>query len=321
MEISVIMPVYNRCFEMKKALESLVAQTFKNFELIIIDDGSTDNILQTIFMYRDILDIKYIRVEHTENIAFLRNLGLRLSSGKYIAILDSDDWCVPNRLYMQYEYLEKHQDVDILATWVHIKNECEHLNNKFLENLYNMEPSESGIIIKFLNEGCCICNSTVMMRKCSVVELGGYDERMHICEDFNLWLRAFIKKFSIKILDKKLVFRIIHKNSVTRGYDGSVKAIRLVIFNKLLYLFQSSIINNKAIIIWGESARSEILVDLLAGFVNKNQVIRVVNVYDKKLPGIVMNSYNLVTTYTLKNSIFEYFDNNNLKIVEDYIYM
>ncbi|HQH29579.1 MAG TPA: glycosyltransferase family A protein, partial [Spirochaetota bacterium] len=236
MEVSVVMPVYNRCAEMKKALDSLTSQTFKNFELIIIDDGSTDNISETLTMYQNTLNIKYTRVEHTGNLAFLRNLSISMSSGKYIAILDSDDWCHPDRLHIQHKYLENNKDVDVLATWVHIINECEKINSHFLEMLYNMKNDRSDIIIKCLNDGCCICNSTVMIRRNKFNELGGYDEKMIICEDFNLWLRALLKGFKFKILEKKLVFRKIHKNSVTRGYDGSSKAIRLVILNKLYYL-------------------------------------------------------------------------------------
>ena len=107
MEISVVIPVYNRADMIVRALDSLVNQTYKDFEVLIIDDGSKDTIKQVVDQYAGNLDIAYYYYDHSGNIAYLRNQGMNRAKGKYVAILDSDDWCSDNRLELQIRYFNK----------------------------------------------------------------------------------------------------------------------------------------------------------------------------------------------------------------------
>lgn len=319
MDISVIIPVYNRANMITNALDSLKNQTISNFDVIIVDDGSYDDLQKVISEYTNELNIKYIHLSHSGNIAFLRNCGLKASSSKYIAILDSDDWCVPERLEKQLNFMNKNENIDILSSWVILNDEIQDENTKRLEWLYNMNGDENEIIIRCLNDGCCICNSTVMMKKSRIDELGGYDERMHICEDFNLWLRAFLNNYDIKIMKEKLVVRKLHKQSVTEGYNGAATSIRLVIKNKIEFLKATFKLEGE-IYIWGINSRNSILLDELKAVIDNENMICIIDIYNEMPRKINKNAYHLVTTFSRRDDVFEYLKNQGLKIVENFIY-
>ena len=318
MEISVVIPVYNRADMIVRALDSLVNQTYKDFEVLIIDDGSKDTIKQVVDQYAGNLDIAYYYYDHSGNIAYLRNQGMNRAKGKYVAILDSDDWCSDNRLELQIRYFNKNPKCDILATWVNIIDECNSPNSRRIEQLYNMHGDRKTIERRCLNEGSCLCNSTVMFNKNRILDLGGYDESMPICEDFNLWLRALSEGYVIDILDEKLVYRVLHNNSVTSGYNGADESVRLVIRNKLQYLKSTGKLDRKPII-WGINKRDNLLLEELKPY--GIEKIKIVDI-DNEMPYEVdCNAYHLVTSFSRQKSIFEYLDKNNLQIVDEYIYI
>lgn len=320
MEISVVIPVYNRSKMMEKALESLKNQTYKKFEVIIIDDGSKDDLLDTIEKYKEFLDIKYYYLEHSGNIAVLRNYGLNRASGKYIAVLDSDDQCMPERLEQQYNYMCNNQNIDILATWVSIEDDFKNDNTSRLECLYNFDYNVEEMISRFLNDGCCICNSTVMMKKNKIIQLGGYDESMYICEDFNLWIRALINNYYISIMHERLVVRKLHKNSLTEGYNGSSTAIRMVLKNKMQYLKAMGKLKRK-IYIWGKNTRTDFVLDEMRKFDYGILDFEIIDIYRNVLPHVDKNGYHLITSYSRCGEIFDYLENRGLKKVVDYIYL
>ena len=113
--VSVVMPVYNGSKYLKEAIDSILNQTFTNFELIIINDGSTDNSEDIIFSYQD-RRIYYLKNEHNKGICITLNRGLDNARGKYIARMDCDDISMPQRLAKQVNYLERHRDVGALGT-------------------------------------------------------------------------------------------------------------------------------------------------------------------------------------------------------------
>ncbi len=150
MEISVVIPVYNRADMIVRALDSLVNQTYKDFEVLIIDDGSNDTIKQVVDQYAGNLDMAYYYYDHSGNIAYLRNQGMNRAKGKYVAILDSDDWCSDNRLELQIRYFNKNPKCDILATWVNIIDECNSPNSRRIEQLYNAPVTRTFFILHSL---------------------------------------------------------------------------------------------------------------------------------------------------------------------------
>lgn len=121
-EISVVLSVYNDAKYVGVAIESVLAQTFTDFELIIIDDASTD---ESLSIARDFADERIRIVENEENLGLTKSLnkGISLAQGKYIARMDSDDICLPTRFEKQVAYLDAHPDVGVCGGWVELIGE------------------------------------------------------------------------------------------------------------------------------------------------------------------------------------------------------
>ena len=110
-QTSVIIPTYNRAQELRRCLNSLTCQTAKDFEVIVCDDGSTDNTEETVREFSGKLDIKYLKSSNFGGPARPRNLGLRIAKGKFVAFLDADDWWCSNKLTRSIETLNSGADI------------------------------------------------------------------------------------------------------------------------------------------------------------------------------------------------------------------
>jgi glycosyltransferase involved in cell wall biosynthesis/precorrin-6B methylase 2 len=181
-QISVVMPVYNAEKYVKMAIESVLNQTYKNFEFIIINDQSTDSTLKIINSFKD-FRIKVINTNKNIGVAKALNIGLNFIKGKYIARMDADDICVINRFKILKKYLDSHLKVGVVGSWVSKINDIgnvikeEQPITKFLE------------IQKQIIYHNPIVHSTVMFRSSLIVKYGTYDERLNGAEDWDLWLR------------------------------------------------------------------------------------------------------------------------------------
>ena len=179
-KISVIMPVYNTEEEyLREAIESILNQTFNDFEFIIVNDGSTNNAEDVILSYKD----ERIRYHFQENqgIATALNNGFDMAQGEYIARMDSDDISLPNRFAKQVEFLDNHPDISVLGTWA-----------KFFPTKKNiiMDHPEFPCYIDFILS-CKIVHPSVMLRKKSFDLYNlRYDKEFNSAEDYELWSRA-----------------------------------------------------------------------------------------------------------------------------------
>ena len=156
--ISVCIPIYNASLYLRECIDSILSQSYKDFELLIVDDGSTDNSSAIVHSYND-PRIRLIQNNH--NYIGSLNLLLKEAKGKYIARMDADDRMCPNRLQVQFDYMESHPKVDILGSGM----QC------FGENEDTCEPYRTGEVgvLEFM-ECCAIYHPTVMMRKASTLE-------------------------------------------------------------------------------------------------------------------------------------------------------
>lgn len=184
MQVSVLMSVYNSERFLKKAIDSVLYQSFNDFEFIIIDDGSTDNSLSILKSYSD----PRIRIYSQENMGLNKglaktfNLGIEKCKGKYIARMDSDDICDPKRLELQYNYLERNHDVSVLGTGVWYIDANGVRLRKYLLCCNHKD------IKSYLSQGkACIVHPSTMIRKNIFKKVGKY--RFSTCEDFDLWFR------------------------------------------------------------------------------------------------------------------------------------
>lgn len=187
-KITIQICTYNRAHFIKQAIDSALSQTFKDFEILIMDDKSTDNTAEIIQPYLNDSRIKYIQNEKNLGITKNRNKALSLSQGEYIAVLDSDDYWTDNtKLQKQVDFLDKNSDYILVGTKIIIVDE----NNNLIKKVNY--PVNNFIIKKLLLIKNLFCHSSVMYRKKEIIDLGSYDENLRIWEDYDLWLKIGLK--------------------------------------------------------------------------------------------------------------------------------
>jgi glycosyltransferase involved in cell wall biosynthesis len=191
--VSVIIPTFNRARFIASAIQSVLAQTYQSFEVIVVDDGSTDDTKSIVSEFTD-ARVHYIyQSNHGRSNA--RNHALKVAQGRYIAFLDSDDLYMPGKLAMQVEYLETHSEVGMIYT----SAVCVDEDGNRLPHTY--EATVSGDIYKHIAffTPVTITLPTVVVRKEVFASVGGFDENMHRFEDTDMW-RRISKKYSIDAL-------------------------------------------------------------------------------------------------------------------------
>jgi len=206
--VSVVMSVYNGERFLREAVESILDQSFRDFEFIIINDGSTDCSASLLDFYQK--NDPRVRVYHQENRGLVESLnrGCELAQGKYIARMDADDISVTNRLMWQVEFMERHPEVGILGGAVEVID----TTGKSLEISAN--PIEDRELRSALLDYCAFWHPTVFMRKDIVVSVGGYRKIVFGSEDYDLWLRA-ADHCQLANLEAVLLHYRLHPHQVT----------------------------------------------------------------------------------------------------------
>ncbi|MDC7771444.1 glycosyltransferase [Priestia megaterium] len=249
-KVTVLMPVYNGEKYLAEAIESILNQTYQDYEFLIINDGSTDRSEAIINTYRD----KRIRlVNNNENIKLIATLnkGIELSRGKYIARMDCDDISHPTRLSEQVEYMEKNQDVVMCGTWV----ETIGLGRKQIWKY----PTEHNQIQASLLFECVLAHPTVIIKKAILNELEIYYDKNYIhAEDYELWKR--LSKYKISNIPKVLLKYRILTNSVSNSNRKTQQQSLINIHKKTLKeLNLYSSINHRTLSYLGGGELIEIL--------------------------------------------------------------
>ena len=182
--VSVVMPVYNSAHVVADAVESILHQTFGDFEFIIVDDGSTDSTEEILREYAA-LDGR-IKLYNQENCGLIASLNryCRVANGKYIARMDADDISLPARLEKQFRYLEAHSEVGVLGTWI------QDVDSNRTPIIEWPVPADPVVVRWFLFFGNCIAHPSVMMRRELLDRLGYYRPSAIHVEDYDLWIRA-----------------------------------------------------------------------------------------------------------------------------------
>lgn len=222
-DVTVLMSVYNGERYLEDAIESILGQTFHDFEFIIINDGSTDGTKDTLTRYQRMDD--RIRVYDQENRGLIAalNRGCQLARGKYIARMDADDISLPERLARQLYYMEAHPEVGVLGTWTESIDD----SGRLLET--QRLPTAPSLIRWALLFGNPIAHGSVMMRLDVIRRLGFYHTDALYSEDYDLWSRASVDTRIAIIPDVLLRYRVwrgstslIHKQTQR---SGSIKVM------------------------------------------------------------------------------------------------
>lgn len=180
--ISVIIPTYNRSTLILRAIDSVLAQTYHNFEIIVVDDGSLDDTANKLLPLIEAKIIKYY-LNPNAGVSFSRNFGADIAQGEYLAFLDSDDEWLPHKLNEQIQFLNENKHLKIVygeELWV---RNGKRVNQKVIHK------KSGGWIFKACVEQCLIGPSSVLIDKSFFLELKGFDEQFIVCEDYDLWLR------------------------------------------------------------------------------------------------------------------------------------
>ena len=182
MRVSVIIPTHNRAPWVTEAVASVLAQTYRDFELFVVDDGSTDGTLSALASFGG--DIKVFPQEVRRGVSAARNRGAAAATGDWLAFLDSDDLWLPDKLARQVEYLKGHPDLVICQT-----------GETWIRNGVRVNPPETcrkvgGDIFLPSLKRCLVSPSAVMLHRRLFEDLGGFDESLPAAEDYDLWLRV-----------------------------------------------------------------------------------------------------------------------------------
>ncbi len=195
--VSVVIPVFNREKMVQDAVESVLSQRFNDFELIVVDDGSTDDTPQILDRYADRITV--IRQEN-KGVSSARNAGIKAAQGTLVALLDSDDKWLPGKLSAQVDFFSRHKEAMICQTEeIWIRN-GKRVNPKKYHKKY------SGMIFEKCLPLCIVSPSAVMMKKELFDEMGLFDEMLPACEDYDMWLKIS-RKYPIHLINQPLIIK------------------------------------------------------------------------------------------------------------------
>ena len=228
-ELSVILSVYNGENYISASIESILNQTFGDFELIVINDGSTDKTSKIIKSYSD-PRIIYLENEKNIGIAKSTNKGLNIARGRYIAIMDADDISMPERFSKQFKFLENNSEVGVCGSWFNVIDKKGESVGK------TCYPISSNIISCFLLFYCCIANPTTMYRKKIIQDVGNYNPEFIAAMDYDLWTRT-IGHYQFSNIPEFLLKYRMHGENISQNsekYHHEDYIIRKIAIEKLL---------------------------------------------------------------------------------------
>ena len=229
MHVSVIIPTYNRKHTLKRAIKSVYMQSLPPFEIIVVDDGSNDGTKE--WVRQKYPNVKYIYQENS-GVSSARNKGIKIARGDWIALLDSDDEWLPNKLNKQIDKIKSNLDVKILHS-----NEI-WIRNGLRVNQMKKHKKFGGYIFEKCLDICRISPSSVMLKKEIFDDIGTFDESLKVCEDYDLWLRI-TSKYPVCFLDIPLIKKYGgHSDQLSKAHDGiefyRIQSLQKILESKIL---------------------------------------------------------------------------------------
>jgi glycosyltransferase involved in cell wall biosynthesis len=224
--VSVVTPTYNRAHLLPRAIRSVLKQSYQNLEMIIVDDGSTDDTLTIIDQFND-HRVRVVRFERNRGIGTARNEGVRQARGEFIAFIDSDDVWLPDKIANQVAFFDRHPTIEILfGNYININHSHSTLDDGFKQtkqalSLLKVTPIEPDwfIIEDGISSAILIANffatPTVMIRKSVFPKIGNFEIRLSGPEDFEFWWRASTLGIRFAYTTRMLIERHKDDQSIT----------------------------------------------------------------------------------------------------------
>lgn len=228
---SIIIPTYNRAEKLCRAIKSVEEQTFRDFELIVCDDGSTDDTRSVVDSFAGRMKVTYLWEKNWGGPARPRNNGIHAAQGEWLCFLDADDWWYPEKLKVAARYLSA-SDI--------IYHDLDKYPPKALPSTRKMRGRQlkSPAFVDLMVNGYAICNSSVAVRKRIVIEAGGFseDKSLLAVEDFDLWLKIARLTERFTYIPRSLGAYWCGEDSITEVSDQQIKRIKTVFAKHACYL-------------------------------------------------------------------------------------
>ncbi len=222
--VSIVVPTYNRAERLGQTLRSVFNQTCQDFELIVVDDGSTDDTQKVVNSFPR---VQYISKQENHGVSRARNEGLALAKGRYICFLDSDDLWDEKKLQIQVQWMGDNPNCQVCYTdeiWI---------RKGVRVNQMNKHRKYSGDIFRHCLPLCIVSPSSAMLRAELFDEIGNFDESLPACEDYDLWLRI-AEKYPFHFIEEPLIIKQGgHADQLSRKYWG-MDRFRVAALQKLL---------------------------------------------------------------------------------------
>jgi len=207
--ITVLIPARNAETTLAETLTSLADQTYKEFDILLVNDASTDKTVEVANTFNHRLNIQIINLDDNCGVAGALNRGLSLINSKYIARIDADDIANPTRLEKQYLFLESNQRIDVCSTWMEM-----FYDDKLHQNHILKKPTNDNSIKTALIQYCSMSHGASMFRKSFFDDIGVFDTRLDFAEDYDLWCRGALLGKCYTNLPEALTKYRIHSSQV-----------------------------------------------------------------------------------------------------------
>jgi glycosyltransferase involved in cell wall biosynthesis len=220
MKVSVVIPAYNAMTYLPETLESVLRQTFTDFEVLIVDDGSSDQVVE---WASGLVDprVKLIKQEN-QGAAEARNTGIAHAQGEYVAFLDADDLWEPTKLEKQVRCLEDNPAVGLVNTWTVLIDQLGNPTGRAATLQAEGDVWKQIVLNNFL-----VCSS-VMVRRCCFESVGVFERNLILCEDWDMWIRI-ASRYSFAVVKEPLVYYRQHLNNTSKNYQTFLQDSRTVI--------------------------------------------------------------------------------------------
>ena len=309
-KISVIMAVYNGQDYLNKAIDSILNQTFTDFEFIIVDDCSSDNTILIINSYDD-KRIKLFRNKVNRGQTPSLNIAVNKSKGFYLARIDADDIYMPNKLEVQFEFMQRNSDVSVCGT---MSNCIDENGNIYSNRSFPINPTDIYFRMFYHSP---VNHVSVIMRASDIKKVGTYDENYPICADFALWSKLIKHGYKLANVPLMLTKFRVHTKSLTveNKLGKSAEESSQIIYDNIKSLLKMNIsksnCRNIVLMLW--PAENINIIGLTKAYLNLVDIAN--KVYDNKIPNqISLSLKKLLLKSLIKRGLYNK-SNKNFRLL------
>lgn len=224
MQVSIVLPAYNCCGFIARTIESVLAQTWRDFELIVIDDGSTDNTLEIVKQYAARDERIKVLTQANSGLAATLNRGIDIAANEWVFRMDNDDLMRPNRLERQMAFVTEHPELAVASSLIRHIDDENRVIGKDNSRLFTHEAVDKLVAA---NELIGFCHPAAVLRKSAVMAVGGYRKQFWPAEDIDLWNRLAEKGYKMLVQPEYLLdYRMHGKSASIAGARGAHQKLR-----------------------------------------------------------------------------------------------